>query len=202
MMTQNEYDYMFKILLIGNSAVGKSSLLMRFADDIFTDNFLPTIGVDFKIRTIETAGSIVKLQMWDTAGQEKFKTITSAYYKGAHGVIMVYDITDRKSFTDLQNWLSEVDKYSREDVVKILVGNKKDLESNREVSIEEANRFAESLGMKYLETSAKDGINIEETFTNLVVKMKQSMPKAKPVVRPCVPIRPLDNNGGKKSTCC
>ena len=202
MMTQNEYDYMFKILLIGNSAVGKSSLLMRFADDIFTDNFLPTIGVDFKIRTIETAGSIVKLQMWDTAGQEKFKTITSAYYKGAHGVIMVYDITDRKSFTDLQNWLSEVDKYSREDVVKILVGNKKDLESNREVSIEEANRFAESLGMKYLETSAKDGINIEETFTNLVVKMKQSMPKAKPVVRPCVPLRPLDNSGGKKSTCC
>lgn len=133
-MMQKEYDYIFKILLIGNSAVGKSSLLMRFADDIFTDNFLPTIGVDFKIRTIETAGSIVKLQMWDTAGQEKFKTITSAYYKGAHGVILTYDITDRKSFVDLQNWLAEVDKYSKENVVKILVGNKKDLESQREVS--------------------------------------------------------------------
>ena len=107
-MNQKEYDYIFKILLIGNSAVGKSSLLMRFADDIFTDNFLPTIGVDFKIRTIESSGSIVKLQMWDTAGQEKFKTITSAYYKGAHGIILTYDITDKKSFYDLQNWLSEV----------------------------------------------------------------------------------------------
>ena len=106
MMTQKDYDYIFKILLVGNSAVGKSSMLMRFADDIFTDNFLPTIGVDFKIRTIEAAGSIVKLQMWDTAGQEKFKTITSAYYKGAHGILMVYDITDRRSFVDLQNWLS------------------------------------------------------------------------------------------------
>lgn len=133
-MNQREYDFMFKILLVGNSAVGKSSLLMRFADDIFTDNFLPTIGVDFKIRTIESSGSIVKLQMWDTAGQEKFKTITSAYYKGAHGVILTYDITDRKSFVDLQNWLSEIDKYSKENVVKILVGNKNDLESQREVS--------------------------------------------------------------------
>ena len=130
-MNQKEYDYVFKILLVGNSAVGKSSLLMRFADDIFSDNFLPTIGVDFKIRTIQTGDSIVKLQMWDTAGQEKFKTITAAYYRGAQGVILTYDITDRKSFIDLQNWLSEIGKYARENVVKILVGNKKDLESQR-----------------------------------------------------------------------
>ena len=106
-MYQTEYDYVFKILLIGNSAVGKSSLLMRFAEDIFSENFLPTIGVDFKIRTFEAAGSKVKLQMWDTAGQQKFKTITSAYYRGAQGILLVYDITDKKSFTDLQQWLED-----------------------------------------------------------------------------------------------
>lgn len=97
-MNQVDYDYIFKILLIGNSAVGKSSLLMRFAEDIFSDTFLPTIGVDFKIRTIQAAGSKVKLQMWDTAGQERFKSILTSYYKGTHGVLLVFDITDRQSF--------------------------------------------------------------------------------------------------------
>lgn len=126
-MHQTDYDYVFKILLIGDSAVGKSSLLLRFAEDIFSDSFLPTIGVDFKIRTIEAAGSKVKLQMWDTAGQERFKSILTSYYKGTHGVLLVYDITDRKSFIDVQNWINDVQKYGREDVVKILIGNKKDL---------------------------------------------------------------------------
>ncbi len=107
-MHQTDYDYVFKILLIGNSAVGKSSLLLRFAEDIFTDSFLPTIGVDFKIRTIEAAGSKVKLQMWDTAGQERFKSILTSYYKGTHGVLLVYDITDRRSFVDVQNWINDV----------------------------------------------------------------------------------------------
>lgn len=130
-MYQADYDYIFKILLIGNSAVGKSSLLMRFADDIFTDTFLPTIGVDFKIRTIEAEGSKVKLQMWDTAGQERFKSVLTSYYKGTHGILLVFDITDKKSFTDLQEWLSEVDKYGREDLVKLLIGNKKDLAAKR-----------------------------------------------------------------------
>lgn len=104
-MTSDKYDFVFKILLIGNSSVGKSSLLLRFSDNIFHETFLPTIGVDFKIRTIEQAGSIIKLQMWDTAGQEKFRTITSAYYKGAQGIVLVFDVTDRKSFDDIKNWL-------------------------------------------------------------------------------------------------
>lgn len=135
-MYQTDYDYIFKILLIGNSAVGKSSLLMRFAEDIFSESFLPTIGVDFKIRTLEAAGSKVKLQMWDTAGQEKFKSILTSYYKGTHGVLLVFDITDKQSFADVQLWMSEVEKYGRENVVKILVGNKKDLEAKRQVSTE------------------------------------------------------------------
>lgn len=135
-MTSSEYDFVFKILLIGNSAVGKSSLLMRFADDIFHETFLPTIGVDFKIRTIEHEGSKIKLQMWDTAGQEKFKTITSAYYKGAQGILLVFDLCDKKSFGDIKTWLSEVDRFSTNESVKILVGNKSDLISDRQVSKE------------------------------------------------------------------
>ena len=104
-MASTDYDYVFKTLLIGNSSVGKSSLLLRFADNIFQETFYPTIGVDFKIRTFDYEGSIIKLQMWDTAGQEKFKTITSAYYKGAQGVILVFDLCDRKTFQDIQNWI-------------------------------------------------------------------------------------------------
>lgn len=130
-MLSQDYDFVFKILLIGNSSVGKSSLLLRFADDVFNESFLPTIGVDFKIRTLEAAGSIVKLQIWDTAGQEKFKTITAAYYKGAQGLLLVFDITDRKSFIDIENWMFEAEKYANQKIVKILIGNKSDMESNR-----------------------------------------------------------------------
>merc|ERR1711935_1177841 len=117
--------YLFKVLLIGNSGVGKSSLLLRFADDVFHDNFMPTIGVDFKIRTIDVDGKTIKLQIWDTAGQERFKTITSSYYKGAHGIIVTYDITDRDSFAKVSEWMSEVDKHANENISRILVGNKK-----------------------------------------------------------------------------
>ena len=128
---QTEYDYLFKVLLIGNSGVGKSSLLLRFADDVFNDNFMPTIGVDFKIRTIDVDQKTIKLQIWDTAGQERFKTITSSYYKGAHGIIVTYDITDRESFSKVSEWMSEVDKHASENISRILVGDKKDLEDQR-----------------------------------------------------------------------
>lgn len=128
-MTSQEFDFVFKIVIVGNSSVGKSSLLMRFADDVFHETFLPTIGVDFKIRTIEQGGSIVKLQMWDTAGQEKFKTIVSAYYKGAQGILLVFDVTDPQSFVDVKNWMNEADKFSNSEVVKVLVGNKCDLQA-------------------------------------------------------------------------
>lgn len=133
-MASTDYDYVFKTLLIGNSSVGKSSLLLRFSDNIFQETFYPTIGVDFKIRTFDHEGSIIKLQMWDTAGQEKFKTITSAYYKGAQGVILVFDLCDRKSFQDIQNWIGEIERYSNREVVRLLVGNKCDMYGDRQVS--------------------------------------------------------------------
>ncbi len=129
MSTNQEYDYLFKLLLIGDSGVGKSCILLRFADDTYTESFISTIGVDFKIRTIEVEGKVIKLQIWDTAGQERFRTITSSYYRGAHGIIMVYDITETESFKNVSNWNNEIAKYASEGVRKLLVGNKCDLEN-------------------------------------------------------------------------
>jgi Ras-related protein Rab-1A len=108
------------------------------ADDTYTESYISTIGVDFKIRTIELDGKTVKLQIWDTAGQERFRTITSSYYRGAHGIIIVYDITDRESFDNVKQWLNEIDRYACENVNKLLVGNKCDLEAKRQVEFEEA----------------------------------------------------------------
>ncbi|CAD8162194.1 unnamed protein product [Paramecium pentaurelia] len=178
MSMQQEYDYLFKILLIGNSAVGKSSLLLRFADNVFNESFLPTIGVDFKIRTFDLNGKTVKLQIWDTAGQERFKTITNSYYKGAHGIILVYDVTDKQSFKDVENWLAEVEKYANENVVRVLVGNKVDLESKREVTQEEGKELADSLNIRFIETSAKNSSNVEKAFITLANEIKAKVAKS------------------------
>ena len=167
-----DYDYLFKILLIGNSGVGKSSLLLRFADDTFTDNFMPTIGVDFKIRTLEVDGRTIKLQIWDTAGQERFKTITSSYYKGAHGIIVVYDITDKESFKNIDNWMNEVEKHASDNVSRILVGNKCDMDESRQVTTDEGKELADQYNIRFMETSAKESANVEEAFTLMTKEIK------------------------------
>merc|ERR1712146_664974 len=140
---------LFKLLLIGDSGVGKSRLLLRFADDTYTESYISTIGVDFKIRTINLDGKCVKLQIWDTAGQERFRTITSSYYRGAHGIIVVYDVTDRETFNNVKQWLHEIDRYANENVNKLLVGNKCDLETRRQVKYENGVELAESLNRIY-----------------------------------------------------
>lgn len=174
---QQDYDYLFKLLLIGNSSVGKSSILLRFADNTFTDNFLPTIGVDFKIKTFELQQKIIKMQIWDTAGQERFKTITSSYYRGAHAVLIVYDITDRQSFVDVENWLIETEKHASDGIIRLLVGNKSDLESKRIVTSEEGRNFAVNNGLEFIETSSKNNVNIEDAFLTVAKKIKEKVQK-------------------------
>ncbi|KAJ1994846.1 ras GTPase [Dimargaris cristalligena] len=170
-----EYDYLFKLLLIGDSGVGKSCLLLRFADDTYTESYISTIGVDFKIRTIELEGKTVKLQIWDTAGQERFRTITSSYYRGAHGIIVVYDVTDTDTFTNVKQWLQEIDRYASEGVSKLLVGNKSDLEDKKVVEYTVAKEFADQLGVPFLETSAKDSTNVEQAFLTMAKQIKDIM---------------------------
>lgn len=171
-MASTEYDYLFKLLLIGDSGVGKSCLLLRFADDTYTESYISTIGVDFKIRTVELDGKTCKLQIWDTAGQERFRTITSSYYRGAHGIIIVYDTTDMESFENVRQWLYEIDRYASENVNKLLVGNKCDLADKRVVDKDTAAQFAESIGMKFLETSAKNSTNVEQAFLCMATEIK------------------------------
>merc|ERR1712176_1058193 len=154
----------------------------RFADDSFTDSYVTTIGVDFRFKTIPVEKKTVKLQIWDTAGQERFRTITSAYYRGADGIILVYDITDRESFAHVDDWLDEVNRYVNESTCKILVGNKCDLDTERQVSKEEAKKKAEDLGLAFVETSAKDATNVESAFqmmsAELISKREQQGARA------------------------
>ncbi|KAJ7990305.1 hypothetical protein DPEC_G00298930 [Dallia pectoralis] len=168
-----EYDYLFKLLLIGDSGVGKSCLLLRFADDTYTESYISTIGVDFKIRTIEMEGKMVKLQIWDTAGQERFRTITSSYYRGAHGIIIVYDVTDQESFNNVKQWLEEIDRYACENVCKLLVGNKCDLVSKKVVNSVTGQELALSLKMPFLETSAKSADNVEKSFLTMASNIQK-----------------------------
>ncbi|CAN6565163.1 unnamed protein product [Malus baccata var. baccata] len=189
-----EYDYLFKLLLIGDSGVGKSCLLLRFADDSYLDSYISTIGVDFKIRTVDQDGKTIKLQIWDTAGQERFRTITSSYYRGAHGIIIVYDVTDQESFNNVKQWLNEIDRYASENVNKLLVGNKADLTANK--------AFADEIGIPFMETSAKNATNVEQAFMAMSAEIKnrmasQPMNNARP---PTVQIRGQPVN--QKSGCC
>ena len=176
-MSSLDYDYLFKYLIIGNSGVGKSCLLIRFTDDKFEEGYVTTIGVDFKIKTLEIEGKSVKLQIWDTAGQERFRNIVSTYYKGGHGIMMVYDITDLESFRYLDSWLKEIEKNASKNVYKILIGNKNDMEKERKVSFEKGMEFADLHGMKFFETSAKENKNVEEAFKEMTKDIINSLKK-------------------------
>lgn len=170
-----DYDYLFKILVIGDSGVGKSCILLRFVDNSFAEAYISTIGVDFRIRTVELDGKLIKLQIWDTAGQERFRTITSSYYHGAHGIIVVYDITDETSFDNVRQWLKEIDRYGSRKVVKLIIGNKSELNDNRQVSTETASDFADACGIASMEISAKEDINVNDTFVTLSRKIMEQM---------------------------
>jgi len=176
-MTAAEHDFFFKILLIGDSGVGKSCLLLRFADDSYTDTHISTIGVDFKLKTLKINEKTVKLQIWDTAGQERFRTITSSYYRGAQGIILVYDCSDRESFNNVKQWMGEIDRYACENVNKLLVGNKCDLtaENAKTVDSNTAKEFADSYEIPFVETSAKTGLNVEKCFMQIATAIMNRM---------------------------
>ena len=149
---------------MGDSGVGKSCIILRYIENNFSTNLMNSIGVDFKLKNIELDNKKIKLQIWDTAGQERFRTITTSYYKGAHAILIVFDITDRESFEHVRNWMADIDKFAKEGVLRILVGNKCDLENSRQVRKEEGNEIANKYGIKYIETSAKETTNIEDLF--------------------------------------
>ncbi|XP_011138239.1 ras-related protein Rab-3 isoform X1 [Harpegnathos saltator] len=162
------FDYMFKLLIIGNSSVGKTSFLFRYADDSFTSAFVSTVGIDFKVKTVFRHDKRVKLQIWDTAGQERYRTITTAYYRGAMGFILMYDITNEESFNSVQDWVTQIKTYSWDNAQVILVGNKCDMEEERVISSERGRQLAEQLGVRFFETSAKENINVKAVFEQLV----------------------------------
>ncbi|XP_028848642.1 ras-related protein Rab-10-like [Denticeps clupeoides] len=167
-MARKPYDLLFKLLLVGNSGVGKTSLLFRFTEDVFTTTFISTIGIDFKIKTIELHGKKIKLQIWDTAGQERFHTITTSYYRGAVGILLVYDITNGDSFNSISMWLRNIDQHAGNDVEWMLLGNKCDMESKRIIPTSQGKQVAEQHGIRFYETSARANINVEKAFLNLV----------------------------------
>ncbi|XP_018024621.1 ras-related protein Rab-18-B [Hyalella azteca] len=173
-MQDSECITTLKILIVGESGVGKSSLLLRFTDDTFDPEQSATIGVDFKVKTFTVEGNCTKLAIWDTAGQERFRTLTPSYYRGGQGVIMVYDVTNRHTFSKLDMWLSEVDTYAtKPNLVRMLVGNKID-KPGREVSREEGLAFARRHAMLFIEASAKTQDGVQCAFEELVQKILQT----------------------------
>lgn len=172
------FDYMFKLLIIGNSSVGKTSFLFRYSDDTFTSSFVSTVGIDFKVKTVFQQKKRIKLQIWDTAGQERYRTITTAYYRGAMGFILMYDITNDDSFNSVQDWCTQVKTFSWDNAQVVLVGNKFDLEAERVVSTERGRRLAGQLGLEFFESSAKENINVELVFERLVDLILERMSKS------------------------
>ena len=170
--SSKHYDDLFKLVIIGDSGVGKSCILLRFADDTFTENYYSTIGVDFRFKCVDIGERKCKLQIWDTAGQERFKTVTSAYYRGADGIIIVFDQTDKESFNNIQHWIEDISRYSTDEPAKIIIANKDDMaEEKKIVKNEDINELEKKTGLEVIKTSAKTGDNVEYAFKKLAQQL-------------------------------
>ncbi len=193
---------MFAIIFI----LGKSCLLTRFADNKYSDaNYIMTIGVDFKVKTVQVGDKTIKLQIWDTAGQERFRTITPQYYRGADGIIVVYDMTDAASFSNVKQWLDETDRYADENVSRLLVATKSDLASKRVITSEVGKEFADALGIDFIETSAKNSDNVQNAFLAMAASIKSKI-KPRPVKAPAAKTVKLSHGASISSAklwgCC
>lgn len=168
-LTPPECDMLLKIIIIGDSGVGKSAILKCYMGDPFQSAYTSTIGVDFEIKPIVLDGKTINLQVWDTAGQERFRTITTSYYRSSNGIILTFDITNEQSFAHLDHWLDDIRAYAKSNVEIMLIGNKIDLEDRRVISYRVAKEYADKNGMQYMESSAKQNINVEMAFTRLTI---------------------------------
>ena len=165
----NDFFLVFKVLLLGDSTVGKTCLLLKYTDKIFKEEHMMTIGLDYRLKRMKLKNwKEVKLQIWDTAGQDRFRSITKNFYKGTHGIILIYDVTNEKTFENAKSWVEQIHEEISDKVVIYLVGNKIDMEEERKVSTEEGKKLAEELGIPFFETSAKTGENIDNIFDNIV----------------------------------
>ncbi|XP_064602240.1 ras-related protein Rab-13-like isoform X2 [Liolophura sinensis] len=168
------YDILMRLLLVGDTGVGKTCLLCRYANDEFFDTHISTIGIDFKMKTVAVDGRTVKVQIWDTAGQERFESITKQFYRRAEGILLVFDITNKASFEGVGKWITYIRELTREDPVMMLLGNKSDRKHRRQVSFAQAKEFAENYDMKYSETSAKSADNINQAFLSIITDVLRS----------------------------
>jgi len=200
LFTMSEYDFLFKITIIGDGGVGKSKILLRFADNIFDESYIATIGVDFKLKTIEIFEKTIKLQMWDTAGQERFRTITNSYYRGSHGIIIVYDVTDQESFNNVKRWVDYAKNSSSEKTKILIAGNKMDLISRKVVDTNIAKNFAQENGTLFIELSAKNGTNVDKIFLDMATAIYNGInevtpiePKIEPKTEPKTEASSIDN---------
>ena len=199
-LISQDYDYLFKVLLLGDSDVGKSSLILRYTEETFSSKLVNSIGVDFKMKKKEIDGKIIKVQIWDTAGHERFRSITYSYYRGANAIIIVFDLSDKKSFISITEWLKQIEKHAKENVFKFLVGNKSDLIDERKVTYEEAKQYADEHDLPYIETSAKEGININELFDSSIktfLSMTKSFGGEKNIK-----LNSQNTNSSERNSCC
>ncbi|KAG8459564.1 hypothetical protein KFE25_000920 [Diacronema lutheri] len=205
------YDHLFKIVLIGDSGVGKSNLLSRFTRNEFSHESKSTIGVEFATRALTIEGKSVKAQVWDTAGQERYRAITSAYYRGAVGALLVYDVSKMNSFENVERWLKELRDHAETNIVVMLVGNKADLHDLRQVRTEMATEFAETSELSFIETSALEALNVEAAFTQLLTEIYRVVSKRNLEAGPAggfVPKQGVvlsaerNDDGGRKLKCC
>ncbi|KAK2999916.1 hypothetical protein RJ639_024234 [Escallonia herrerae] len=205
-----EYDYLFKVVLIGDSGVGKSNLLSRFTRNEFCLESKSTIGVEFATRTLQVEGRTVKAQIWDTAGQERYRAITSAYYRGALGALLVYDVTKPTTFENVSRWLKELRDHADSNIVIMLIGNKTDLKHLRAVATEDAHGFAEKEGLSFIETSALEALNVEKAFQTILAEIyriisKKSLSSDEPAPTSIKEGTTLDVGGQEANTkrpCC